>query len=185
MGDIFLAFPGAKVHGAQFIDSAIARGAVAVLTDQAGADQSSGFPTLIVKDVREAGAVLASSFYRSPIRDMQSIGITGTNGKTTITTLLYQLLSAVGRETGLIGTVETRITAMFDGAGDCGLYFYTTTDGGVNVLSQMYLDDLGNLILVHMLVQHKYSFIKSPMFLHIIDHQNLSLLFLLLHKSFL
>ena len=109
VGDIFLAFPGAKVHGAQFIDSAIARGAVAVLTDQAGADQSSSLPTLIVKDVREAGAVLASSFYRSPIRDMQSIGITGTNGKTTITTLLYQLLSAVGRETGLIGTVETRI----------------------------------------------------------------------------
>ena len=109
VGDIFLAFPGAKVHGAQFIDSAITRGAVAVLTDQAGANQSSDLPTLVVKDPREAGAVLASSFYRSPIRDMHSIGITGTNGKTTITTLLYQLLSAVGRETGLIGTVETRI----------------------------------------------------------------------------
>lgn len=108
-GDIFLAFPGAKVHGAQFIESAISRGAVAVLTDAEGAAKSSVLPTLIVKDVREAGAVLASSFYRSPIRDMQSIGITGTNGKTTITTLLYQLLSAVGRETGLIGTVETRI----------------------------------------------------------------------------
>ena len=108
-GDIFLAFPGAKVHGAQFIESAISHGAVAVLTDAEGAAKSSLLPTLIVKDVREAGAVLASSFYRSPIRDMQSIGITGTNGKTTVTTLLYQLLSAVGRETGLIGTVETRI----------------------------------------------------------------------------
>ena len=108
-GDIFLAFPGAKVHGAQFIAAAKNRGAVAVLTDHAGAAISTELPTLVVNDVREAGAVLASSFYRSPIRDMQSIGITGTNGKTTVTTLLFQLLTAVGRETGLIGTVETRI----------------------------------------------------------------------------
>ena len=108
-GDIFLAFPGAKVHGAQFIAAAKERGAVAVLTDHTGAAIATELPTLVVNDVREAGAVLASSFYRSPIRDMQSIGITGTNGKTTVTTLLFQLFTAVGRETGLIGTVETRI----------------------------------------------------------------------------
>jgi UDP-N-acetylmuramoyl-L-alanyl-D-glutamate--2,6-diaminopimelate ligase len=108
-GDIFLAFPGAKIHGAQFIAEAKERGAVAVLTDSAGAQLSQELPTLIVKDVREAGAVLSSIFYRSPIRDMQSIGITGTNGKTTVTTLLYQLFTAAHRETGLIGTVETRI----------------------------------------------------------------------------
>jgi UDP-N-acetylmuramoyl-L-alanyl-D-glutamate--2,6-diaminopimelate ligase len=108
-GDIFLAFPGAKTHGAQFIDGAVERGAVAVLTDAAGAQLSSTLPTLIVKDVREAGATLASHFYRAPIRDMQSIGITGTNGKTTVTTLLHQLFMGVGREAGLIGTVETRI----------------------------------------------------------------------------
>jgi UDP-N-acetylmuramoyl-L-alanyl-D-glutamate--2,6-diaminopimelate ligase len=108
-GDIFLAFPGAKIHGAQFIAQAKERGAVAVLTDSAGAQLSEELPTLIVKDVREAGAVLSSIFYRSPIRDMQSIGITGTNGKTTVTTLLYQLFTAARRETGLIGTVETRI----------------------------------------------------------------------------
>ncbi|CAN2195236.1 MurE UDP-N-acetylmuramyl tripeptide synthase [Candidatus Nanopelagicaceae bacterium] len=108
-GDLFLAFPGAKVHGAQYITQAKERGAVAVLTDHAGAHHSSDLPTLVVKDVREAGAILASSFYRSPIRDMQSIGITGTNGKTTVSTLLFQLLTSVRRETGLIGTVETRI----------------------------------------------------------------------------
>jgi UDP-N-acetylmuramoyl-L-alanyl-D-glutamate--2,6-diaminopimelate ligase len=108
-GDIFLAFPGAKTHGAQFIESAMKRGAVAVLTDLTGADLSPAIPTLIVKDVREAGAILAAHFYRAPIRDMQSIGITGTNGKTTVTTLLHQLFMSVGREAGLIGTVETRI----------------------------------------------------------------------------
>jgi UDP-N-acetylmuramoyl-L-alanyl-D-glutamate--2,6-diaminopimelate ligase len=108
-GDLFLAFPGARVHGAEFISSAHSRGAVAVLTDEAGAALSTTLPTLVVKNVREAGATLASHFYRAPIRDMQSIGITGTNGKTTVTTLIYQILSGVGRETGLIGTVETRI----------------------------------------------------------------------------
>lgn len=110
-GDIFLAYPGAKSHGAHYIASAKAHGAVAVLTDAEGAAISQELPTIVVENVREAGAVLATSFYRSPIRDLASIGITGTNGKTTVTTLLYQLLSAVGRETGLIGTVETRIGA--------------------------------------------------------------------------
>lgn len=108
-GDIFLAFPGAKVHGAEFIENAKRAGAVAVLTDQLGAEQSLELPTLIVENVREAGAILASSFYRNPIRDMQSIGITGTNGKTTVTTLLHQIFTAVGRESGMIGTVESRI----------------------------------------------------------------------------
>ena len=108
-GDLFLAFPGAHTHGARFIESAKRNGAVAVLTDQDGAQQSLGLPTLIVPNPRESGAALAASFYRSPIRDMQSIAITGTNGKTTVTTLLYQILSMSGRESGLIGTVETRI----------------------------------------------------------------------------
>lgn len=108
-GDIFLAFPGAKFHGGEFIANAKAAGAIAVLTDEAGAQYSNEIPTLIVKNAREAGATLASSFYRDPIRDLQSIGITGTNGKTTVTTLLHQIFTAVGRESGLIGTVETRI----------------------------------------------------------------------------
>lgn len=108
-GDIFLAFPGSKVHGGEFISAAISKGAVAVLTDKAGANFSTVLPTLIVSDAREAGALLAAHFYHDPIRAMKSIGITGTNGKTTVTTLLYQLFSALGRESGLIGTVETRI----------------------------------------------------------------------------
>jgi UDP-N-acetylmuramoyl-L-alanyl-D-glutamate--2,6-diaminopimelate ligase len=109
-GDIFLAYPGAKSHGAHFIASAMAKGAVAVLTDS-NAALSQDLPTIVVENVREAGAVLASSFYRSPIRELASIGITGTNGKTTVSTLLYQLFTAAGRESGLIGTVETRIGA--------------------------------------------------------------------------
>jgi UDP-N-acetylmuramoyl-L-alanyl-D-glutamate--2,6-diaminopimelate ligase len=108
-GDLFVAIPGARVHGATFIESAIARGAVAVLTDEFGLTISKGAPTLVVKDVRKAAALIAASFYKYPTRDLVSIGITGTNGKTTVSTLLYQIFQAVGRDTGLIGTVETRI----------------------------------------------------------------------------
>jgi UDP-N-acetylmuramoyl-L-alanyl-D-glutamate--2,6-diaminopimelate ligase len=110
-GDIFLAVAGNKVHGAKFIHSAQERGAVAVVTDAEGAKNSKGLPTLVVADVRSAGALIAASLYQSPTRDLASIAITGTNGKTTVTTLLYQIFESAGRETGLIGTVETRIGA--------------------------------------------------------------------------
>jgi UDP-N-acetylmuramoyl-L-alanyl-D-glutamate--2,6-diaminopimelate ligase len=108
-GDLFIAIPGAHVHGATFAKAAVERGAVAVVTDMAGAALFTDIPTIIVEDVRAAGALIASSLYRYPTRDMQSIAITGTNGKTTVSTLLYQIFEAVGRDTGLIGTVETRI----------------------------------------------------------------------------
>lgn len=108
-GDLFIAIPGARVHGATFIESAIAHGAVGVLTDESGLQYCGEIPAIIVKDVRTAAGLISASFYKYPMRDFSSIGITGTNGKTTVSTLLYQIFQAVGRETGLIGTVETRI----------------------------------------------------------------------------
>ena len=108
-GDLFMAVPGARVHGASFIEEAIKRGAVAVLTDEAGLSYCKNIPALVVNDVRTAGALVASSLYKYPTRDLTSIGITGTNGKTTVSTLLYQIFEAAGRDTGLIGTVETRM----------------------------------------------------------------------------
>ena len=108
-GDLFIASPGSTVHGAKFAHNAFKRGAVAVLTDSEGIAYVDGFPTITASDVRSAGAHLSASFYRYPTRDMQSIGVTGTNGKTTVSTLLYQIFEATGRDTGLIGTVETRI----------------------------------------------------------------------------
>jgi UDP-N-acetylmuramoyl-L-alanyl-D-glutamate--2,6-diaminopimelate ligase len=108
-GDIFLAFPGAKVHGASFFDEAIRRGARAVLTDIHGAQIVSGVPVVLVSDPRRSAGILAAWFYDEPMRDMYSVGITGTNGKTTTATLLHQIWTRAGRESGLIGTVETRI----------------------------------------------------------------------------
>ena len=108
-GDLFCAFAGEKVHGATFATDAIKSGAVAVLTDADGAKKIKGLPVLVVTNARKSAAILTSWFYGEPMRDLFSIGITGTNGKTTVSTLCHQILQNAGQESGLIGTVETRI----------------------------------------------------------------------------
>jgi UDP-N-acetylmuramoyl-L-alanyl-D-glutamate--2,6-diaminopimelate ligase len=108
-GDLFLAYPGEKTHGARFASSAISRGARAIVTDSEGVKIADGLPMIVVPDARTAGALISATLYGKPMQEMISIGITGTNGKTTVSTLLYQLFQEAGRECGLIGTVETRI----------------------------------------------------------------------------
>ena len=108
-GDIFIALPGEKTHGASFVADAIRNGARAVLTDNAGAKTITGIPVLITNNPRRSAGILSAWFYSEPMRDLYSVGITGTNGKTTVTTILHQIMSLAGRESGLIGTIETRI----------------------------------------------------------------------------
>ena len=108
-GDLFIAIPGANRHGAEFAMSAVSKGAVAVLTDSAGAAHVKGVPVLVVADPRRVAGHIAALLYNEPMRDLASIGITGTNGKTTVSTLIYQIFQAAGRDSGLIGTIETRI----------------------------------------------------------------------------
>jgi len=108
-GDLFIALPGEKFHGAQFAADAIEKGAVAIFTDAAGAAMITGVPVVISDNPRRAAGLISAWFYGEPMRDLYSVGITGTNGKTTVTTLLHQIMQAAGRESGLIGTVEVRI----------------------------------------------------------------------------
>ena len=110
-GDLFIALPGENFHGADFAKDAIANGAVAVLTDEAGSKKIQGVPVIVSTNARRAAGVVSAWFYNEPMRDLYSVGVTGTNGKTTVTTLLHQIMMAAGRESGLIGTVETRIGA--------------------------------------------------------------------------
>ncbi|WP_018134670.1 UDP-N-acetylmuramoyl-L-alanyl-D-glutamate--2,6-diaminopimelate ligase [Acaricomes phytoseiuli] len=117
-GDLYLALPGARTHGAHFTAQAIGDGAAAVLTDQAGAElikaqEQAGQlssplpPLLIAEDPRGiAGYVAARIYQRNPL---SLVGITGTNGKTTVSYLVRSLFAALGRDSGLIGTVETLI----------------------------------------------------------------------------
>jgi UDP-N-acetylmuramoyl-L-alanyl-D-glutamate--2,6-diaminopimelate ligase len=108
-GDLFIALPGANRHGAEFAANAQKRGAVAVVTDFAGSKLIQGIPALIVANPRLVAGHIAALFYDEPMRDLNGVAITGTNGKTTVSTLLYQIFEAAHRECGLIGTVETRI----------------------------------------------------------------------------
>lgn len=106
-GDIFVAISGAKHHGIEFLDIAKNNGAVAVITDSKGDNKK--LPTLIVKDPREVVGQIAAHIYGDPSANMFTVGITGTNGKTTVTTLLHQIWQSAGWESGLIGTVNTQI----------------------------------------------------------------------------
>ena len=107
-GDLFVALPGANSHGSKFIDSAVANGAIAVLTDMS-AIVNADIPVLRVNDPRLWVGVIADKFYRNPSSAINVFGITGTNGKTTTSYLLQQIWDFNNRNSGLIGTIETRI----------------------------------------------------------------------------
>lgn len=112
-GDLYVALPGAKAHGAQFADAARRLGARAVLTDQQGADliHADGveLPRILVEAVRPTVGPLAAEIYGSrPSSPEQQrlFAVTGTNGKTTTTYMLNSVLAHLGLGTGLIGTIE-------------------------------------------------------------------------------
>ncbi|WP_207544277.1 UDP-N-acetylmuramoyl-L-alanyl-D-glutamate--2,6-diaminopimelate ligase [Mycobacterium alsense] len=110
-GDLFAALPGSTTHGARFVGDAIARGAVAVLTDADGVAAMAGqaVPTLVHPTPRAALGGLAATVYGNPSEKITVVGITGTSGKTTTTYLVESGLRAGGRTAGLIGTVGIRI----------------------------------------------------------------------------
>ncbi|MDK1360922.1 UDP-N-acetylmuramoyl-L-alanyl-D-glutamate--2,6-diaminopimelate ligase [Arthrobacter sp. zg-Y1219] len=110
-GDLYVALPGARHHGARFAAAAAAAGAAAVLTDPDGAAQlqSLPVPVFVTADPRRIVGPLAAAVFRSQPRDAGTptlFGVTGTNGKTTTTYFINSLLGALGKTTGLIGTIE-------------------------------------------------------------------------------
>ncbi|WBB75318.1 UDP-N-acetylmuramoyl-L-alanyl-D-glutamate--2,6-diaminopimelate ligase [Micromonospora sp. WMMD1128] len=110
-GDLYAALPGARRHGAEFAAAAAGAGAVAVLTDPAGAPlaAAAGLPVLVVDDARGALGDVAATVYGDPTAGLTVIGVTGTAGKTSTSYLIESGLRAAGHVTGLVGTVETRL----------------------------------------------------------------------------
>nr|WP_305091696.1 UDP-N-acetylmuramoyl-L-alanyl-D-glutamate--2,6-diaminopimelate ligase [Prescottella sp. R16] len=116
-GDLFAALPGAHTHGARFAVDAVAAGAVAVLTDDAGLavirEQAGALanplPVLVHPDPRGVLGATSATVYGHPSQRMQVVGITGTSGKTTTSYLIEAGLAAAGRSIGLVGTIETRV----------------------------------------------------------------------------
>lgn len=109
-GALFAAIPGFEVDGATFIDSAIERGAVAILSERP-VEEREGVTFIRVEDARRAVALAASTFFGRPAEKLRLIGVTGTSGKTTTTKMIEAILDATGEPVGLIGTIEYRAGA--------------------------------------------------------------------------
>jgi len=141
-GDVFVAFRGLTFDGHKFIPHAIQAGAAAIVGTQT---LKLPVPYLRVEDSREALAYLSAAFYDFPAKKMTVIGITGTDGKTTTSNLLYHILKAAGIKVGLISTVNAVIG---DQAMDTG--FHVTTPDAPDIqryLSLMVAADLTHVVL--------------------------------------
>lgn len=100
---LFFCLRGTRVDGNEFVLSAIANGAVAIVTEQE-LQNLRGITQIIVKNAREAMSLLACKFYGYPASKLHLIGVTGTNGKTTITNIISYVLECVGLKTAIVGT---------------------------------------------------------------------------------
>jgi len=110
-GEIFVAVPGARRHGAEFAGDAVSRGAVAVITDDAGAHVAAqaGAPVLVVDDPRARLGAISAWMYATDADMPLLLAITGTNGKTSVSHLVEGILRGLGRVTGLSSTAERHI----------------------------------------------------------------------------
>ncbi len=108
-GDLFVAMPGSSADGHAFIEEAIQRGAAAIVAERLPAQMPRACPCVVVRDAREALAVIAEKFYGHPTQRLRLLGVTGTNGKTTITYLMKAILEAAGERVGLLGTIVYQI----------------------------------------------------------------------------
>ena len=106
--DIFVALSGTATDGHKYIDMAVQNGAAALIVENPEAASNVDIPVLVCSNTRKAIALLASMWHGYPDRKMHIVGITGTNGKTTTTTLIHYLWECEGIKTGLIGTVVNR-----------------------------------------------------------------------------
>jgi UDP-N-acetylmuramoyl-L-alanyl-D-glutamate--2,6-diaminopimelate ligase len=155
-GDLFVAFTGGNIDGHEFIGDAIEKGAIGVV----GTREITGLavPYIRVADAREALAYLAAAYYDHPARKMTVIGVTGTDGKTTTSNLIYEILKAAGLKAGLISTVNAVIG---DEVIDTG--FHVTTPESTDVqryLAQMVEAGITHVVLEttsHGLAQHRVT----------------------------
>lgn len=109
-GSCFFAIEGVNADGHNYISSAVANGATAVVCKRVAQDvETKNVTYIVVEDTDKAMATMAATFYGNPSKKLKVVGVTGTNGKTTIATLLYDLVRLMGHKAGLISTVVYKI----------------------------------------------------------------------------
>ncbi len=104
-GHLFVAMRGTQVDGHQFIDKAESQGARAVLCETLPDERKEGVTYVVVASTEDAVGPVATTFYGNPTQRMKLVGVTGTNGKTTVATLLYNMFRQMGHKCGLLSTV--------------------------------------------------------------------------------
>ncbi|MCL4135853.1 UNVERIFIED_CONTAM: hypothetical protein GTU68_015363, partial [Idotea baltica] len=107
--DVFIAVKGTIVDAHQFIPSVIEQGASVVVCEDLPENHQENIVFIVVKDSQEALAIMADNFYGNPSQQLKLVGVTGTNGKTTIVTLLYNLFKKAGFKVGLLSTVKVLV----------------------------------------------------------------------------
>ncbi len=108
-GTLFIAMKGTHTDGHRYIPNVIAAGAVAIICEDLPAPLPDNVTIIQVENTAIAAGIVAHNFYGQPSERLKLVGVTGTNGKTTIATLLYKLFSALGYKSGLLSTVENKI----------------------------------------------------------------------------
>ncbi|HVZ56957.1 MAG TPA: UDP-N-acetylmuramoyl-L-alanyl-D-glutamate--2,6-diaminopimelate ligase [Chitinophagaceae bacterium] len=108
-GGLFIAIKGVAADGHQFIEKAVEQGAAAVICDQLPVSRASQVTYIVVENSAEAAGLIAHNFFGQPTTRLKLVGVTGTNGKTTIATLLYKLFTSLGYRCGLLSTVQNLV----------------------------------------------------------------------------
>lgn len=108
-GSVFIAVRGTEVDGHMFLEDAIARGAAVLICEESYYTDAPGVVVMEVESTRAVLGKIAQAFAGNPANKLKIIGITGTNGKTTVATLVYQILSSVGKRVSMLGTVSKKI----------------------------------------------------------------------------
>lgn len=135
-GSLFVAVKGVAVDGHEYIDKAIEQGAIAVVCEQMPSSYKDGTTYVQTINSAEAAGLIAHNFYDQPTTKLKLVGVTGTNGKTTIATLLYKLFTCLGYKCGLISTVENQV------AGKIIPATHTTPDAvSLNALLKQMVDE--------------------------------------------
>ena len=109
LNDVFVAIRGSVVDGHDYMDRAIENGAVAVVCEKLPENLMDSVTYVEVDSASRAMAFMAANFYQNPSENLRLVGVTGTNGKTTVTTLLYQLFKKAGYKVGLLSTVKVMV----------------------------------------------------------------------------